>query len=412
MNILESVKIALYSIKTNKLRTVLTLISISIGVFAITGAGALVKSIDSTVTDQLESLGETVYYAQRLPMVGFSGGSWRKYLSRKPMTYRLFKELKQHSNIPTDFAAYISTSGATIKHKNEKTDPDVVIVGSTSSYFPMLNQEIGTGRPYSDAEVEAATRVTVIGNDIAEKIFPDNTSPLGQVIRIGNYNFTVVGTIKPKGAMMGQSQDNYVLIPITVFLRYYTNNSSEADIDYAIKAPSKEFLSQSMDETIGILRSLRNCNPWENNNFEIEDNSSLSAQFSDLTKYLAFFGIACGVVALVAAGVGIMNIMLVSVKERTREIGIRKAVGAKSKTILFQFIVEAITLCQIGALAGIIIGIFVGAGFGQLVGLSLGIPIDWIIFSILICTILGIVSGVYPAWKAANLDPIEALRYE
>lgn len=412
MNILESIKIALYSIKTNKLRTFLTLLSISIGVFAITGAGALVKSIDATVSEQLESLGESVYYVQRMPMIGFGGGHWRKYSSRKSMTYKLFKNLKQYSNIPVDFAAYTTSSGITVKYENEKTDPNVILIGSSASYFSMLNQEVEIGRPYFEIEVDASSKVAVVGNDIVEKLFSKNKSPLGRTIRVGKHNFTIIGVTKPKGATMGQSQDNHVLIPITVFLRYYTPNSSDADLSYAIKAPSKNLLSQSMNETIGVLRSLRNCKPWEDNNFEIEDNSSLSTQFSDLTKYLTFFGIACGVVALIAAGVGIMNIMLVSVKERTREIGIRKAVGAKSKTILFQFIVEAVTLCQIGALAGIIIGILVGAGFGQIMGLNLGIPTNWIIFSILVCTILGVVSGAYPAWKAANLDPIEALRYE
>jgi len=413
MNIIENILIAKESLKANKLRTFLTLLSVSIGVFAITGAGALVESINATVTVELEALGETVYYVSKTPMImAGGGGQWRRYASRKNLTYKLFNEFKKHSTLTADFLAYTQTGNKVIKLNEEKTDNNVLLFGACETYFPMLNQPIDYGRPFTKFEVNAGARVVVLGPDVVARLLPRGGNIIGQIIKIDKHNFTVVGVTKSRGAMMGQSQDNYVIVPITWYIKYYSSDGLNTNLNYAFKAPSKKLLQASMDETIGILRSLRNCKPWEENNFEVEDSATLSEQFSDITKYLSFFGAACGAIALLAAGVGIMNIMLVSVKERTREIGIRKAVGAKSTSILAQFLIEAVTLCQIGAFFGILIGVVIGGLFSGLVGITLGIPYLWIVFSIVICSILGIVSGAYPAWKAAKLDPIEALRYE
>ena len=412
MNVIESVALAMHSVKANKLRTFLTLLSIAIGVFAITGAGALIESINSTVTGELDALGETVYYVSRTPMLQMGAGQWRRFAARKNLDYKLFKNLVKHSEIPKEFCAFNQSMGYIVKYGNQKTENDVVLFSSNETFFTALNYPVEMGRPFTQLEVTYSSNVAVIGNDVRLKVFPDGSNPLGKQISIKNRKFTVIGVHKPKGSMMGLSQDNFVAIPITYYLKYYAVSAYASDLQYAVKAPSKDLLEASMDETIGILRSLRNCKPGERNNFEVEDNAAISEQFSSITKYLTFFGAACGFVALVAAGVGIMNIMLVSVRERTREIGIRKAVGAKSRSILFQFLIEAVTLCQLGAFIGIVVGVSIGAIFGKLIGMGLGIPYLWILFSIIVCTILGIVSGAYPAWKAAKLDPIEALRYE
>ena len=412
MNLIENVTIAMGSLRANKLRTFLTLLSVAIGVFAITGAGALVESINRTMAVELETLGETVYYVTKAPMLQMGGGQWRKYAARKNLTHRLFNDLKRHSTLPIDFTVYADAGGKVIKLNEEKTDNNVVMFATEENFFAMLNYPLDYGRSFSNLEINSGSRVVVLGTDVVARLSPRGENIIGKVVKIGQHNFTVVGVTKARGAIAGQSQDNYVVVPITWYIRYYSRDGLNTNITYALKAPSKELLQASMDETIGILRTLRNCKPWEANSFEVEDNSSISEQFSDITKYLSFFGAACGAIALLAAGVGIMNIMLVSVKERTREIGIRKAVGAKSTSILTQFLVEAVTLCQVGAFAGILIGVMLGWLFGALLGIQLGIPYLWITFSILICTILGIASGAYPAWKAAKLDPIEALRYE
>ena len=413
MILFSNIALALDSVKGNKLRTFLTLLSVAIGVFAITGAGALVESIDATVTAQLDELGETVYYINRVPMIQMNagGGNWRKYMARKNLTIRQFEELKKHSSIPIDFSVFTESNQVEVKLNEEKTDNDVVLIACDAAFLPMFNYHPEKGRSFTDLEIQTGAKVTVVGNDIVQRLTTDGNL-LGKDIKIAGHKFSVIGITKPKGTMMGQSQDKYVVVPMLWFLKYYAKEGMNENLSFGLKSPSLGMLNKSKDETIGILRGIRNCKPWEMNNFEIEDNSSITEQFSSITQYLSFFGAACGAVALLAAGVGIMNMMLVSVKERTREIGIRKAVGAKSTSILTQFLVEAVTLCLLGAVIGITIGVLLGFALSGLVGITLGIPYMWISFSIITCTILGIVSGAYPAWKAARLDPIESLRYE
>ena len=233
---------------------------------------------------------------------------------------------------------------------------------------------------------------------------------IGEKITIDNQQFEIVGILKEKGAVLGRSQDNKVIVPINIYLKYYTEWWQSVDI--TIKAVDNIFLTETIDESIGAMRIIRNLKPWEENNFELETNSTVSEQFSGLTNFLTIFGMLIGFFTLVAAGIGITNIMLITVKERTREIGIRMAVGAKRQWILFQFIIETITICQIGGIIGIIMGLIVVSLASIFAGLAFTIPIDWLIYSIIIATILGLLSGYYPAYKASKLDPIEALRYE
>ena len=338
------------------------------------------------------------------------GNSWRKYMKRKPITYTIAKELKNKLTLAEFVCSIGKSPGYKVRAGNFETDPDVVIVGSDENLLTVNNVSLKEGRPLTQEDVNMNRKVAIIGNDIVVKIFP-NISPIGQRIAIKNQQFEVIGVIQPKGAILGQSQDNYIVIPITQFLTYYVSFWSES-LTLTIKVLNEVPISDAMDETIGALRTIRNVKPWQENDFELETNESISEQFAGLTGFLSYFGFFCGGIALLAAGVGIMNIMLVSVKERTREIGIRKAVGAKRYWILLQFIIETITLCQIGGLIGILMGIVASAALGSLIGLKLFMPWDWVILSICICTLLGIVSGAYPAWRAAKLDPIDALRYE
>ncbi len=409
MNFSESIFQSIDSIRTNKLRTFLTLLSIAIGVFALIVAGTLINSFEKAVMTQLEDIGETTFWIQRLPSIQ-TGNTWYKYRKRKPITFRQYKELQKMTNSTPWISAHTFTSGMTINAGNLSTDPDVFLVGADNIFFLTNSIDVEFGRSFTEEDINLNRNIAIIGNDVVVKIFP-NVNPLGKEISIQNQKYTVVGILKTRGAMLGQSKDNMVIIPITNFLKYFASPWEES-LHISVRAISKELLQETMDEVIGNMRVIRNVKPWEANTFEVETNETISEQFGSFVNFLSIFGFISGGFALIAAGVGIMNIMLVAVKERTREIGIRKAVGAKRRWILWQFIIEAITLCQIGGIIGIIFGVLGGYFLGNAIKLPLFFPIPWVILSIIICTVLGIGFGTYPAYRAANLDPIEALRYE
>lgn len=410
MNIKESILLAIDSIKVNKLRSFLTLLSISIGVFAIIVAISLVKSINYTVATQMSELGDNTYMIFRIPKIQFGFHTWRKYLNRKYITYRQYKEFKKNMINAVAISAYSNSNGHIIKSSGKETNPNVTLIGADADYFITNNINIVEGRQIINEDLLFNRNFAIIGNDIAQALF-ENTNPIGKTITIKKQKYEVIGLLETKGAILGQSQDNQVIIPLTQFLKYYTEPWEES-LNIVVKVKEKSELSNSMDEAIGIMRTIRGQKPWELNSFEIESNDSIVEQFSSFTGFLSIFGIATGIIALIAAGVGIMNIMLVTIKERTREIGIRKAVGAKKRWILTQFLIETITISQIGGFIGIISGLILGSLFGKMLGLTIIFPYDWVFITILICTILGLSFGLYPAMKAANLDPIEALRYE
>ena len=409
MNFLESVYIAFDSVRSNKLRASLTLLSISIGVFAIIGAGTLVSSIDNAVVNEMAGLGETTFAVSKMPAV-VTGHDWHKYSKRKPITYTQFNSLKKKLTNVEYVSSLCQTGAKTVKAGALSSDPDVTLIGSDENYLLTASNTISTGREINTEDVSFNRNVAIIGNDLVVKLFP-NTSPLGKKINIDNCNFEIIGVLEAKGAVLGKSQDNNVVVPISQYLKYYTSEWNES-LTITVRAKNKEILNRTVEDAISEFRIIRNLKPWIDNDFEISTNESISEQFSGFTKFLTYFGMICGIMSLIAAGVGIMNIMLVSVKERTREIGIRKAIGAKNRSILMQFIIETITLCQIGGLMGIIAGLSGAWLLSLQLKLPLIFPTFWVITAIIVCTVLGVVSGLYPAWKAAKLDPIDSLRYE
>ncbi len=410
MNIIESIRMAIEAVRSNALRTSLTLLSIAIGIFAIIGAGTAVSSLDTSVSTELTSLGQNTFAVTERPSLTFSREQRRKYARRKDLTYSQARELIERMTLAENIGTMVSSMNAIIEADNLSTDPNVTLYGTDPAYFITNDIGIASGRAFTEQDLLLNRAVALIGSDVAAKLFP-RSSALNNEIRIRSRVFTVVGIIESKGAILGRSQDNQVIIPISLYLGAFANQQRQS-VKVYIQATNLQALPATIDEAIGSLRSIRNVAPGEDNDFEIETNESLTNQFASFSQYLEFFGLASGIFALLAAGVGIMNIMLVSVKERTREIGVRKAIGARKKAIVLQFIIEAITLCQFGGVIGVILGIAGGAILSAAIHISLAVPWLWVAGSVIICTVLGIVFGLYPAWKAAQLDPIEALRYE
>ena len=406
---IESILMALDAVRANKLRSGLTLLSIAIGIFAIIGAGTAVTSLNNSVNGELASLGQNTFQIKRRPSLIMGNREWMKYRNRKHIDFVQAREFKRQMESAEAVSVNDYEERFIAKANNLATDPTVKVEGIDEAYFACNNVIIDEGREFTAEDISLNRPVIIIGRDVADRLFPFG-SPLGQEITVKGRRFTVVGLQKKRGAILGSSLDNVVYVPISLYQKYFAEFVS---LTIFVKSPSSEALGFVTDEAIGIMRSLRNVKPGDDNNFEIETNESLANSFAGLTSYLTMFGFASGAIALIAAGVGIMNIMLVSVKERTREIGVRKAIGAKRWNIMSQFVIEAVTLCQIGGVFGIILGLMGGFALGSALGFtSAAVPTDWVIGSVLICTFLGIAFGSYPAWKAASLDPIEALRYE
>ncbi len=408
--LLDTIRQAFDSIRSQKLRAFFTLLSIVIGVFAIMFAGSLVTSIDTTVQGQIDALGENTFFIFRIPNIMLGGGDWHKYARRPLINQKVYNSFRDKMGSNVLVTGMAKSAGYVVKHNILATDPDVTLVGTDENYFLTSNYDVQDGRALTKTDIEYKKDVAIIGNDVIVKIFP-RENPIGKTIKINNRPYTVIGTLKPKGALLGQSQDNLVILPLSQFLTYFASDWW-SDITIIVRAPDKISLSYLIDEAVGSMRIIRNLEPWEENDFEIETNQSLADQFGSLTGFLSYFGFFSGLIALLAAGVGITNIMLITVKERTREIGIRKAVGAKKRWIVSHFIFETITLTMIGGSVGIFFGILAGGLLGILAGTSFVLSIKWIIISLSISLVLGLISGVFPAYRAASLDPVEALRYE
>ncbi|MEN6295885.1 MAG: ABC transporter permease [Chloroherpetonaceae bacterium] len=409
--LLDTIRQAFDSIRTQKLRAFLTILSIVIGVFAIMFAGSLVSSINSTINQQLSALGENTFYITRMPSINIGGGhQGRLYWMRPHLDIRQFQKFATRMQDVAIVTAITGSSGFVVKAGNLSTDPDVSLVGTDDKYFLTSNQEILEGRALTPTDIQYNRKVAIIGNDIIVKIFP-RENPIGKEIRINNRPFTVIGILKPQGALMGQSQDNQIIIPVNLFLINFASRW-EQDLTFVVRSPDKISLSSTIDEAVGNLRIIRNLKPYELNNFELETNESLSEQFASLTGYLSYFGVFSGVIALLSAGIGITNIMYISVKERTREIGIRKAVGATKRWIVFHFIFETVVITTLGGIFGIIVGFGFSAAFGLILGTKITLSLQWTLISLIVSIALGLISGVFPAWRAASLNPVDALRYE
>ena len=407
----ESCTMALGAIAAHKLRSALTLLGVLVGVFSIIVVMTAMRVLQSNIERQLTMLGSDTFMVRKFPgtFIGVSPGDYEKYWRRKNITISDGKRLMDKITIPANIGIEAVFWSGEIDTRYKTSAPTVRLYGETPGSFLAHNWNLDDGRLLMDADVDSVRHVCVLGYGLATNIFP-NSSPLGENVKIDGIKYTVVGTLESKGGAMGGDQDNFVVVPITTCLNRYGHWWRSLNI--LVQAPSRASYDATLEEVRGVMRIIRKVPPGKDDDFEIASNNSMIEQFQKFTRTVRIGVMLVSAVALLAAGVGIMNIMLVSVTERTREIGIRRAIGAKKRNIMVQFIVEAIALCEVGGAVGVVLGILGGNLLALVLKLPPVIPFDWVAIGLAMCSVVGIIFGTYPAWKAANLDPIESLRYE
>jgi len=408
MNIAEAIRIALRSLWANKLRSVLTLLGVVIGVAAVIAVVTFVSGINDYVAKKIFNLGADVFIVSKMSAVETNVDHFLEAEKRKNLDlddYQAVLEACRHC----DYVGALMSGGGRVKHEEQSIN-DATIQGIMPSIATILDTDLTNGRMLNDTDLNNHTQVAIVGTDIVEHLL-GASDPLGQEIRVDGWTYQVIGVGKKKGKTLGQSADNYVLIPITVYLKRYGSHNSSIGI-WGKAAATGAPLSQAIDEARVGLRAHRHDQPGAEDSFEIETNASLLSIWSGLsnTFFMATIGIAG--VSLVVGGIVIMNIMLVSVTERTREIGIRKALGARRDDVLLQFLIEAVTLALIGGALGVISGVGVAEIVTALIGMPSSIKLWAVAAGLLVAASVGVFFGVYPARKAARLDPIVALRFE
>ena len=406
----ESFRMALGAVAAHKLRSALTLLGVLVGVFSIIVVMTAMRVMQSVVESELSQLGDQTFMVRKFPVILFNMPEGiEKIRRRKNITLHEGVRLQEAATLPRAVGVESYFWAGQIQTRYKRTSPDVRLYGETPDSFPARNWTVQTGRGITETDVQGARNVCVLGNSLARTIFPVG-SAVGERVKLDGINYTVVGVLQAKGGSLGGDQDKFAVIPITTGLNRF--GYIWRSLTILVQARDRASYDACVQEVRGLLRLIRKVPPGEPDSFDIASNDTLIAQFNAFTLTVRVGVAVVSSIALLAAGIGIMNIMLVSVTERTREIGIRRAVGAKKRNIMTQFIIEAIVLCEIGGLIGVACGILGGNMTAYLFKLDPVIPVDWIILGLFICSVVGVVFGTYPAFKAANLDPIESLRYE
>ncbi|UWX58279.1 ABC transporter permease [Chlorobaculum sp. MV4-Y] len=409
LSVMETVIQAATSLAANKLRSALTTLGVAVGVFSIIAVMTALDAVDRSIASGLSSLGANTFQIQKNPATVFGGGHNRNlYANRKDITWQEAQLFKKYMGQSARNIGFIITSqAAQASYGNEITNPDVTLTGGDESFAPANGFDVIAGRNLNDGDLRYASDTAVIGSDVAAYLFRQGQNPIGKQIRVNGKVYTVIGVFSKKGAAFGQSQDNFVLIPIT---RYLDEVNETSSIAITVEAMSQKNYKQTIDRAIGAMRLARGLTVKKPNDFEIRTNESLVDSFRDIQRIVSIGAFIISFMALLTAGVGIMNIMLVSVTERTREIGIRMSVGAPRRSILQQFLLEALLL----SIGGGVVGIVTGAAAGNLVAVNFNLPLMfpwlWVVVSLTVCSVIGISFGLFPAWKASSLDPVTALR--
>ena len=405
MQFAEAFKLALSSLWANKLRTVLTLLGVVIGVASVIAVVTLVNGANLFVTSKFSSYGADTFTVTKSPAISTNPDDYMKYAKRKNILFSDYKYIEDNCKRCTGLGAQQAVTGKLVHNTQSITDAS--IRGLTWQMPGLQNLDVTTGRGLTAADEEHAAHVALIGTDVQENLFA-GTDPIGQELRADGVPYTVIGIIEKQGSTFGQSQDNFIAVPLTTYQKSYGTQKS---VTIYIKAGSAgPRLEEAADEVRVLMRASRHDLPGAEDSFELDTNNTLVDFASTITKSFGAVLGAIALIALVVGGIVIMNIMLVSVTERTREIGIRKALGARRSDILWQFLIEAAVMAGMGGVVGVALGMGVATIVTMLAGFPSGVALWSVVAGVLMALITGIFFGVYPARKAAELDPIVALR--
>jgi putative ABC transport system permease protein len=409
----EIIAMALSSLGANKLRAALTMTGITIGVFSIISVMTAIGALQNSIESGISFLGSNVFQFAKYPVnIDTGGETKKKYQNRRNVTYRQalrYYELMQGDAQEICLKCFGRDLKGQAVYNGAKTTPSLTVVGTNRAFLTANAYTLGYGRNLTDEDVDFSRNVIVVGKTIEKRLFP-HESPIGKVIRMSGHTYTVIGVLAEKGTSFGQSQDDICIMPITRFFENYGEVNRTVNI--ATQPFSTELYNRTLDKGISAMRIARGLNANQENDFEIYTNDSLKSAFASVAGVVRIGAFVISFIALVAAGIGIMNIMLVSVTERTKEIGVRKSIGARSRDILRQFLTEAVFISEAGGILGIILGVIGGDLLAMWLKVDIIFPFGWAIAGLVVCSAIGIGFGLYPAYRAAALDPIEALRYE
>jgi len=411
MALSEIIRMALSSLGVHKLRSFLTMAGITIGVFSVIGVMTTVSALRSSIESGLSFLGSDVFQFSKWPTgVQITGNNRDKYRKRRNISFAQAQRYRQLMEGTTDVIRMVAwQGGGTAVYGLHHTTPNVQY-GGTNEYYLQTNQwSIETGRNFTGDDVDLGRPVVIIGQTLVRLLFPSE-SPLGKTIKVADHAYTVIGTFAAKGTLFGNDQDEIAVVPISRFLS--DNGADNFTLNVATESPSQLNYNATVDQAVNAMRLARGLRPGEENDFDLYSNDSLIATFAKIADTVSAGAFVISAIALLAAGVGIMNIMLVSVTERTKEIGIRKSIGARKQNILTQFLLESLVLSLAGGVVGILLGVMAGDGLAVMLKAAIIFPWGWTLAALAVCSAIGIGFGLYPAIQAAALDPIEALRYE